>query len=171
MKHTISLALVMMLAISSVFAKDKERASKHTTTKNGNISVTYGQPSKKGRVIFGTAQEGALVPYGEIWRAGADEATEITFKEPCVFGGYSVKAGTYTLFIKPTKMEWTIILNGQLGQWGSFGYEKVKDKNVLQTNVAAKHLDKPVETFTISVKNDGLLMEWDQTSAFVPVTF
>jgi DUF2911 family protein len=171
MKHTLSLALVMMLAISSVFAKDKERVSKHTTIKNGNISVTYGQPSKKGRLIFGTAQEKALEPNGEVWRAGADEATEITISKDCQFVGRPLKAGTYTLFVKLNKSEWEIILNSQLGQWGSFGYEKVKDKNVLDAAVAVKHLDNVVETFTITIQKDGLLMEWDQTSAFIPITF
>jgi hypothetical protein len=171
MKQTISLAIVMMLTIGAVFAKDKQRISPHTTIKNGNISITYGQPSKKGRVIFGNAQAKALVPYGEVWRAGADEATEITFSKDCIIEGRPLKAGTYTLFVRPGANEWQIILNSKLGQWGSFGYEKVKDQNVLVFPIAAKHVDNVVETFTITINNDGVLMEWDKVSALIPVEF
>ena len=70
---------MMLFSLSSIFAKDK--VSKHSTVKGDQMSITYGQPSKKGRVIFG-----GLVPYGEVWRTGADEATEITLKKDCFFG-------------------------------------------------------------------------------------
>jgi Protein of unknown function (DUF2911) len=172
MKQTISLAIIMMLAISSVFAKDKTRVSPHETVKNANMNITYGRPSVKGRVIFGTTAENALEPSGEIWRTGADEATEITFNKDCVISGsHVVKAGTYTLFTQLSKSEWVVILNSKLGQWGAFGYDKVKDKNVMQTALPVKHLDNIVETFTITPKKDGFLMEWEHASVFVPIQF
>ena len=169
MKQTISLALVMLLAIGGAFAKDKERASKHTTVKGNDISITYGQPNKKGRLIFGDKTESALVPYGEVWRLGADEATEITLSRDCLFADHQLKAGTYTMFVIPNRSEWTVILNSELKQWGAFGYDKIKDKNVLTASVAATQQDKPVETFTISIKQGGFKMEWDKVSVFVPV--
>ncbi len=169
MKHTLSLVLIMLLALPGVFAKDKERASKHTTVKGPNISVTYGQPSVKGRVIFGEKKDGALQPYGEIWRAGADEATEITIDKASLFAGRQLNAGTYTMFVIPGKTEWTIILNRELKQWGAFNYDKIKDKDIIQSKVPVTTTDKVTETFTITVKENGFLMEWEHVSAFVPV--
>lgn len=159
-----TIALIMVTAISSVFGKDKERASKHTTVSSGNISITYGQPMKKGREIFG-----ALVPYGQVWRTGADEATEITFKKDCMFADKPVKAGTYSLFTIPGKKEWGVILNSELKQWGAYGYDKAKDKDVLKATVPAGETDHMVETFTISIKEEGVLLEWDKTFVLIPV--
>ena len=109
--------------------------------------------------------------WGEVWRLGADEATEITFDKDCMFGGKHIAAGTYTMFAKLDKKDWTIILNSKIGQWGAFSYEKVKDQDVLQTTVPVNHIDNVVEQFTISIKPKGLLMEWDKTSVFVPMKF
>ncbi|MCW3122096.1 MAG: hypothetical protein JWQ38_1588 [Flavipsychrobacter sp.] len=169
MKQALSVALVLLMTIGSVCAKDKSRVSPHTTVKGANVSITYGQPSKRGRLIFGEKSAGALQPYGEVWRAGADEATEVTVIKDCMFAGNKLKAGTYTMFIIPDKVEWIVILNSKLKQWGAFEYENIKSSNVLDAAIAAKHIDKVVETFTITVQNDGFKMEWDQTSAFVSV--
>ncbi len=160
MKQFSALLLVMVLAISSSFAKD--RASAHSTVKGDFISITYGQPKMKGRDIFG-----GLVPFGQVWRTGADEATEITITKGCVIAGKQVSPGTYSLFTIPEKGEWTIILNSELKQWGSFGYDKIADKNVLVATVPVTKLSKPVETFTIEVMSTGFTMSWDKTSVFV----
>lgn len=164
MKQTIALAFFMLLSITGLVAK--ERVSKHTTVKNNLMSVTYGQPSKKGRVIF--ADKG-LVPFGQVWRTGADEATEITLNKGCMFAGRQVVAGTYTLFTIPGTNQWTIILNKKLGQWGAYDYEKNKDQNVLEGEAAVTKLDKPVEMFTIELTDGGMKLMWDQTSVFIPV--
>jgi Protein of unknown function (DUF2911) len=164
MRNLLSVLLIMLFAVGNLAAKD--RASEHATVKGKHISITYGRPNKKGRAIFG-----GLVPYGEVWRTGADEATEITIDQACTFGGKPLKPGTYTLFTKPTKGEWTIILNAKLGQWGAYEYDKVKNQDVLSTSVPSKHLDKEVDTFTITVKDDGLMLEWDQTGVMIPVKF
>jgi Protein of unknown function (DUF2911) len=159
--------LLMLISVSLLSAKDKEkRASPMATAKGKNVSVTYSRPYKKGRAIFGS-----LVPYGEVWRTGANEATEITFAKSGSFAGKPVKAGTYTLFTIPTATAWTVILNSELKQWGAFGYDKVKDKDVLQATVQSTHLDHVVEQFTITVKDNGLLLEWDQTSVLIPMSF
>ena len=180
MKRTTSLLLILAVAFtgvnaqeknkskkhSSEAAQEKERVSKHTTVKGDLISVTYGQPSKKGRVIFG---EGGLVPYGQVWRTGADEATEITFKKDCVFGDQKVKAGTYSMFTAPYPGEWLVVLNSELGQWGAFGYDKIKNKNVATTNGIVEKLNNEVETFTIAAEKGGMRMSWDKTSVFIPI--
>jgi Protein of unknown function (DUF2911) len=169
MKRPLSFALMMLLAISSVFAQNKNRVSPHTTVNGNNFSITYGQPSVKGRVIFGTKEQHALQPYGEVWRAGADEATEISIKKDCLFEGRKLAAGTYSLFVIPGKFEWTVILNSELKQWGSFNYEKIKDHDVIVAAVAAKRSDKIVETFTITPQGNGFKMEWEHMSASVDI--
>ena len=168
MKKASLILLAILFSASAVFAQEgmKQRKSAHDTVKNGSVSVTYGRPAKKGRSIFG-----GLVPYGEVWRTGADEATEITFKKDGMFGGKEVKAGTYTLFTIPEEGKWTIILNNQLKQWGSFDYDKIKDKDVLHVDAPAMHGGKAVENLTIEVKKSELLIEWDQTSVSVPMKF
>ena len=160
MKYISSLLLVMVLAIGGAFAKD--RVSPHTTVKGDFVTVTYGQPSMKGRTIFG-----GLVPYGQVWRTGADEATEITITKGCMFGGKQVGPGTYTLFTIPEKGEWTIILNTELKQWGAFSYDQIKNKNVLVAKVPSTKLTTAVETFTIDVKDNGITLSWDKTSVFI----
>jgi len=131
-----------------------------------NVKVAYGKPSKKGRVIFG-----GLEPYGKVWRAGANEATEITFANDGTFGGLPVKAGTYTLFAIPNEKEWTIILNSELKQWGAFKYNEIKDKDVLKVTVPAKKLDNFVEKLTYRFTDSHMVIEWDQTQVAVPISF
>ncbi|HEY0273809.1 MAG TPA: DUF2911 domain-containing protein [Chitinophaga sp.] len=162
--------LCLLLAVattSTAFAQDqKPRASAHSTVTGANIKVVYGQPKKKGREIFG-----GLVPYGKVWRVGADEATEITFDKDATFGGKPVKKGTYTLFAIPTATEWTFILNSKLGQWGAFDYEKNKSQDVLSVKVPSSRTSKEVEVFTITLPPGKLVLEWDRTHVEVPVKF
>jgi len=167
MKKILSLTMMMLFAASTLFAQHKapeNRKSPHETVKAKNVSITYGRPYKNGRDIFG-----GLVPYDQVWRAGADEATEITIDKPSSFAGRQMSSGTYSLFVIPSKDKWTIILNRKLGEWGAFSYDKIKDQNVMQVDVPVKHLDKAVEQFTTTVADDGFRMEWDKTSVFVPV--
>jgi len=130
------------------------------------VKVVYSRPQKNDRVIFGD-----LVPYGKVWRTGANEATEITFMEDVTFGGEEVEAGTYTLFTIPSEDEWEVMLNSQLNQWGA--YRMQEDRNVATTAVKPANLDEPVEAFTIAFREvDGgahLVMAWDQTMVEVPV--
>jgi Protein of unknown function (DUF2911) len=161
------LLLLAAFATLSVWGQGDQRKSPHDTVSNAHASVTYGRPYKKGRAIFG-----ALEPFGKVYRVGADEATTITFKNAVKFGDQAVPAGTYTLFAIPNEKEWTIILNGQLGQWGAFSYEKNKDKDVAKINVPVKKLDNIVEQLTISfADNNSLVIAWDQTQVTVPLRF
>jgi hypothetical protein len=120
----------------------------------------------KGRTIFGS-----LVKYGEVWRTGADEATEITFKKDGTFGGQPVKAGTYTLFTIPGEKEWTIILNGKTGQWGAYDYEKNKSQDVLKVNVPATSAPGAAEQLTITLPAKALVIAWEKTQVSVPLGF
>lgn len=166
MKRNSLLALVFFTAILA--ACGQAAKSPRITTDGKTMKVVYGQPSKRGRVIFGP--EG-LEPYGTIWRTGANQATEITFKKDGTFGGKPVKAGTYTLFTIPDEKEWTVILNSQLRQFGAFEYDKHKSKDVLQVKIKPKTLTQPIEKLTITPADKSLTIEWDQTQVVVPVSF
>ena len=139
--------------------------------KNGlSITVDYCQPSKKGRLIFGTTQEKALVPYGKWWRTGANEATVIKFSRDVTIGGKVLKAGKYTLFTIPDKGDWTIIINAEVGQWG-LSYDDSKD--VLRVPATSLQQPDSVETFTIDFneKETGvdMLLHWDTTVVTIPI--
>jgi len=86
------------------------------------IIIDYGRPGVNGRKIFGE-----LVPYGQVWRAGANSSTKITFGQSVNFGGKTVPAGTYGLFIVPTEKEWKVILNKDFQQWGAYTYDPSQD--------------------------------------------
>jgi len=164
MKKLILFSMIALVFFNS--CGEKKPASPHETSSGQNISVRYGRPYKKGRVIFG-----GLETYGKVYRCGADSATTVTFDKDAVFGGKAVKAGTYTLFVIPNESSWTIILNSQLGQWGAFEYEKYKDKDILHVDVPVKKLDNVVEQLTISLPPNALVIEWDNVQVSVPVSF
>ncbi|MGX1024332.1 DUF2911 domain-containing protein [Psychroflexus sp. MBR-150] len=130
------------------------------------MRIIYSRPQKKGREIFG-----GLVPYGEVWRTGANEATEITFYEKVTFGGKPIDAGTYSLFTIPNKDKWTVILNKELNQWGAYQYDSSKD--VTRIEVKPKSTVANVETFSITSKKVDkgyhLLLGWDDTYIEIPV--
>ncbi|HXB44801.1 MAG TPA: DUF2911 domain-containing protein [Puia sp.] len=162
MKNVLLISTALILAFAS-YAQPDHKKSPHDTVSTKDIKVTYGRPYKKGRVIFGGLQK-----YGEVWRCGADEATEITFSKDGTFGGRPVKAGSYTLFVTPNEKEWTIILNGDPHFWGT-QYEQHKTKDVLHVNVAVKNLSTAVEQLTIHFAGGDMIIEWDKTQVAVPV--
>jgi len=129
------------------------------------IKVLYGRPQMKGRKIFGE-----LVPYGKIWRTGADEATEITFYKDVIFGGKHVKKGIYVLYTIPGEKEWIVILNKNLDAWGTNGYDKRKDVVRVPAKVSRA---EPVEAFSIGFKKKKdkvkMILGWDTTRVTVPI--
>jgi len=163
MKKIFLLSAVLFVVATSC---DGGKKSPHQVAEGKEVSVIYGRPYKKDREIFGK-----LVPYGQVWRCGADEATEITFDKDVQFAGKSLKAGTYTMFVIPNPTEWTIILNSQLEQFGAFDYEKHKDKDVLQVMVPVKKPAQTIEQHTIRFTDANIMViEWDQTQVEVPIT-
>jgi len=105
---------------------DVPRPSPNATVKQTvgltDVTVTYSSPAVRGRKIWGN-----VVPYDEVWRAGANECTKVTFSTPATIGGKTVPAGTYALFLLPTKAGWTFILNKDTSLWGSEGYKAAAD--------------------------------------------
>jgi Protein of unknown function (DUF2911) len=131
------------------------------------VHVDYSSPRMRGRKIFGE-----LVPYGEVWRAGANEATTFVIDAGVNVGGKSVPAGSYTLFTLPTADAWTLIISKRTGEWGipypgeSYDFGRVPMK--------LSKLDGPLENFTIALDNSGdsctLRMGWETTGASVEIS-
>ncbi|MEX0773669.1 MAG: DUF2911 domain-containing protein [Balneolales bacterium] len=171
LKTVILLSTIIVISCHNAQAQDgpEHRMSpiviEQTTVDDAYMKVVYGQPYKRNRDIFGE-----LVPYGEVWRAGANEATEFTLTSDIKFGGEDLKAGTYSLFAIPNEGSWTMIVSSQLGQWGAFDYDEGKD--VFRFNVPVKKNDEVSEAFTIKFAEDGsaLNLMWDNTAVSVPVS-
>ncbi len=132
------------------------------------IKITYSRPHKRGREVFGE-----IVPYGKVWRTGANEATEITLTKDILIGKKRLKAGTYTIFTIPEKEKWQIIFNSDLGLWGSYNYNP--RKNVLIAEGMVSSTDTIYEPFTIELQlqdeSANLLMIWDKTKVTLPLKF
>lgn len=166
MKTTILSVFLSLIAFTWAAAQ-----SPRVTADGKNVSVAYGQPSKKGRVLFGKEGSGSLESYGKVWRIGANNATEITFKKDGMFAGKPVKAGTYTMFAMPTEKDWTIILNSELKQWGAYKYDEIKGKDVLKVTVPNKTYPNAEEKLTFNVKDTALDFQWDKAGFSVPLKF
>ncbi|WP_229253645.1 DUF2911 domain-containing protein [Dyadobacter sp. NIV53] len=111
-----------------------------------DIKVDYSKPAKKGRYIFGRQQDKALLPYGKVWRTGANEATVIEIKQGVSFAGKQIAAGKYSLWTIPNQGKWQVILNSQTGQWGT---EYNDGKNVLKADIPIRIRPGVQELFTI----------------------
>lgn len=172
MKNLITAFALLFAVVVQAQAQDKKApASPKITVESPdkNIKVVYGQPSKKGRTIFGDEKSGSLEKYGKVWRTGANEATEVTFKNDVMFGGKMVKAGTYTLFSIPGDKEWKVLLNSTLGQWGAYDYEKTKGNDVAMVTVPVSGNKTPIEKLTITPANNSIAIAWDNMTVSVPV--
>lgn len=137
------------------------------------INVSYSQPSKRGRLIFGEESAGALQPYGKYWRLGANAATEITFNKDITFAGQPVNAGSYRMYAVPGPQSFKITLNSELGVRFSAAMEPDHSLDVLTVDVPAQSLLTEAEVFTISFESDSLgvnmNMAWDKTLLQVPI--
>jgi hypothetical protein len=159
---------VAAVAVAQEGKKPLSPASKAEGTIGGkNLTVNYSAPSKRNRVIMGE-----LVPYGKVWRTGANAATTLKTDGDVMIGNLHVPAGTYTLFTIPGEKEWTLIVNKQTGQWGT-NYDEKQDLGRVAMTV--KPVKSTVETFTIRVKpgaakTGALTMAWENVEASVPVT-
>lgn len=159
---SICVLLITYTANAQVIAPPASVPSKSETTVGlTKIGIEYSRPSMNGREIFG-----ALVPYGQIWRTGANMNTIVTFSEDVKIGGRLLKAGKYGLFTKPGKDAWTIYFYDQSTNWGN--QVKWNESDVAaQVTSKVEHLAQPVQTFLITlgdVKNDSANLDiwWDK---------
>jgi hypothetical protein len=171
MKQSIrTLAIMAMLfSASLVYAQqDKsKRASPPVQIKGkvGKVDVTidYSSPAVNGRSVFGS-----LVPYGQVWRTGANEATWIELSAPLKVQGQVLAAGKYAIFTIPDKDEWTVIFNSNWNQWGSYSYKD--SENVLTVKAKPAKVNN-VEKFTIELGKDGTMsISWADVKVDVKLT-
>jgi hypothetical protein len=159
------LLLASVLSITSM-AQDKKMASppaKASGTVDGvAVTVDYHQPSAKTRKIMG-----ALVPFGEVWRTGANATTSIDFSANAKVEGQAVPKGKYGLFTIPGENEWVIILSKE-AKGSPFDYSEKQD--LLRVKVKPSKTASFVETFTITIKDGNVVMEWENTSVSFKIT-
>ena len=135
------------------------------------VKVCYGRPSARGRTMIG----GENVPYGEVWRTGANETTKIRTPVPLSIAGVTVPAGTYALYTVPGKESWQIVVNRAWEQWGHERYytDEVKAQDVGRGMVPVEPTGEHVEKFTIRAEPAGdavsLVLEWENTRVKIPV--
>ena len=180
MKKKIFLAIgIILLAfigyIAYLMLTTRNHSPEATIVHDGNdvkMSITYCRPFKKGRVIFGTKDEGALQPYGVYWRTGANDATEITFEKDVVFNGEKVTAGTYRFYTIPNKDEWTVALNTSIGEWGYS--EPDYSLDIHRSKVMTENTPEVTEQFTMSYEPQdthvNIVLNWDKSMIKIPVS-
>ncbi|MFP5245650.1 MAG: DUF2911 domain-containing protein, partial [Thermoanaerobaculia bacterium] len=161
----LTLCLLLSAAVAATAQEPKKPLSppaKAETTLNGKkVTIDYSAPSKRGRAIMG-----GLVPYGKVWRTGANAATTLTTATDLMLGNLHVPAGTYTLYTIPGEQDWTLIVSKQTGQWGS-NYDESQDLGRVKMTV--KPVKDTVETFVIGIDPKALTLTWENTQASVPV--
>jgi len=151
---------LVLFTISLMAQEDKSKrpsppAKVSENVGNATITIDYSQPSVKGREIWG-----GLVPYGKVWRTGANEATTFETSADVKIAGESLKAGKYGLFTIPEADEWTFIFNSVPDQWGAFEYDASKD--VLRVKVKPQNVDQNTEKMTFEIDGGMVSLLWEK---------
>jgi hypothetical protein len=170
----IGTALIATLAVAGILLLAQDKSSRPSPPAKAEcklaggkgITIDYSSPRAKGRKIFG-----ALVPYGQIWRAGANESTTFVGGSDVTVGGKAVPAGSYTIFTIPAEDKWTLVISKKTGEWGT-AYPGA-DNDLARIDMKVTKLSAPVENFTIAFDQAGagctLKMEWETTEASVDI--
>jgi hypothetical protein len=171
MKSGIAVAFVLSFCLISSAQQEKSKrpsppAQAQCKFSDGKtITVDYSSPRMKGRKIFGD-----LVPYGQVWRTGANEATTFVTTAAISSEGRDIAPGSYTIFTVPEQSKWTLIVNKKTGEWG-IPYKYESDE-LARIPMSVSKTSGPVENFTISFEQSGsactLQVSWEQTQASVP---
>lgn len=175
MKNKITLIALSILSVGILQAQSFKTPVKSplSTVKQGvalsDVTLEYSRPSKSGRVVFGD-----VVPFGSVWRTGANASTKITFGEDVKINGQALKAGTYSVYTIPTADEWTVMFNKNLTLWGSDGYKQEED--ALRIMVKTQKMAETVETFTMQFSNIkpiacNLDFIWENTKVTLDLSF
>jgi hypothetical protein len=173
-KRTALFYILLLCCTSLVFAQqDKSKRPSPPATADckladgKTIHIDYSSPRTNGRKIYG-----GLVPYGQVWRAGANEATTVVTSANLTVGGKTVPAGTYTLFTVPNEDKWTLIISKKTGEWG-IPYPGESD-DFARVDMQTSKLGAPVENFLISLNPKGsactLSLDWESTRALIDLT-
>ena len=172
MKRQIGILATLFLSCTTLAFCQKTRPSPAASAScdlgaGKTIKTDYSSPRMKGRKIYG-----GLVPFGEVWRTGANEATTFVTSAEVNVGGKTVPAGSYTIFTVPNPDKWTLIVNKKTGEWG-IPYKYESDE-LARVDMMVSKLPSPVEDFTISYEKNGdsctMRIDWDTTRASVEIT-
>ena len=167
--------LLCCLAIASLSACAQDKASRPSPAANADcqlsggksVKIAYSSPRMKGRKIFGD-----LVPYGQVWRAGANESTTFVTDTDLSIGGTTVPAGSYTIFAVPNADKWQLVISKKTGEWGTAYPGPSND--LARIDMKVSKLSSPMENFTISfdkaTSGCTLTMSWENTKASVDVS-
>jgi hypothetical protein len=166
------LAFVGFLVYTAMFPKSPPTTVEFSD-RGLDIKVSYSQPSKRGRLIFGEEKDKALQPYGKYWRLGANAATDITFSKNINFAGKPVNAGTYRMYAVPGSTSFQVSLNSEAGVYFA-NEEPDYTKDVIKVDVPVAASPTEIEKFTINFASDsvGVNMNfvWDKTLVSVPIS-
>ena len=164
------IGMIFTLTIFAAWQKSKPSPAASATCDLGSgktIKTDYSSPRAKGRKVYG-----GLVPFGEVWRTGANEATTFVPSADVVVGGKDVPAGSYTIFTVPNADKWTLIVNKKTGEWG-IPYKYESDE-LARVDMKVSKLPSPVENFTIAYDKSGsgctMRIDWETTRASVDIT-
>jgi hypothetical protein len=167
---TLLLCTIFTLTIFAACQRSKPSPAASASCDLGggkSIKTDYSSPRMKGRKIYGD-----LVPFGEVWRTGANEATTFVNSADVVIGGKTVPAGSYTIFTVPTADKWTLIVNKKTGEWG-IPYKYESDE-LARIDMKVSKLPSPLENFTISYAKAGsgcsMQIDWETTRASVDIS-
>lgn len=168
-------ALLLLVAYAPALAQIKTPAPSPVCKVNQEVGLIkvdleYSRPSAKGRKIFGE-----LVPFGEMWRTGANAATKVTFSDDASVGGGKLPKGTYALYTIPGEKEWSVIFYKNTNFWGTPGKDYKEEDVAARVTVPAQSLRDDVETLTMNfnnLRNNGADLEisWEYTKVVVPIT-
>jgi hypothetical protein len=180
MKKKILIALgliVLILGAGMFYLNNRNRtlsppAEQRITTNGGlTVSIDYSRPSMRGRLIFGTEEEGALQPYGVYWRLGANEATVANFSEDVKINGVLIPSGYCGIHAFPGKDSFDIALNKTWDRWGFS--EPDYSQDIVNLTVPVEHITQPIEQFTIRLGEDNagvqIICEWSDVRFVIPV--
>ncbi len=161
-----SLPAAAQTAPAAAPARPSPKETAEQTFGGKKLSITYGAPSARGRKIMGE-----LVPYGKVWRTGANEATTLVTPVDLMIGKTHVPAGTYTLYTLPSASGWKLIINKQTGQWGTVYDEK---QDLAREDMKVEKTSAPVEKMVIKIEkkddsNGAIALEWENTRVSVPI--
>jgi hypothetical protein len=153
-KNLLFLVVLFSTAFINAQEKPKSPPEKATGTINAaKIEINYGSPSVRGREIWGE-----LVPFGEIWRAGANQATTFETDKDISIEGSKLPAGKYSFFVIPNKTECVIIFNKEPKQWGTSKYKEKEDQ--LRITVKQKNVDSSTEKLVYSINTNDIALSW-----------
>jgi hypothetical protein len=177
MKKNLAVAVIALFALTTFVSAQQDKskrpsppASAQCKLSDGKtLKVDYSSPRAKGRKIFGASD--ALVPNGQVWRTGANEATTFVADTDLSVGGTSVPAGSYTIFTVPNADKWSLVISKKTGEWGTdYAGEK---EDLARIPMTVSKTAAPVENFTISFDQKGsscsLNLDWDNTRASVDI--